>query len=84
MIAIPTDTAETLVGSREDLPVWHLCTLIIPGRSITNRLVWGKVWRQRQKNRWIYIKRITEIIDGSSETAWSGPVASYVRKLVTA
>jgi hypothetical protein len=81
MITIRAGSAETLAGSRKDQPIWHLCTLIIPRRSITRRLVWGKVWRQRQRNRWIYIKRITEIIDGSNEAAWSGPAASGTERL---
>ena len=34
--------------------VWHLWTLIIPRRSITGRLVHGKVWRRYSEGRWIY------------------------------
>ena len=35
---------------------WHLWTVIIPRRSITGRLVFGKVWRRHEGRRWIYKK----------------------------
>jgi hypothetical protein len=35
---------------------WHLWTVIIPRRSITGRLVYGKVWRRFDARRWIYKK----------------------------
>jgi hypothetical protein len=35
---------------------WHLWTVIIPRRSITGRLVYGKVWRRRDGHHWIYKK----------------------------
>jgi hypothetical protein len=38
--------------------VWHLWTVIIPRRSITGRLVFGKVWRRHDGRRWIYKKFI--------------------------
>jgi hypothetical protein len=28
---------------------WHLCTVIIPRRTITGRLVRGQVWRRPQR-----------------------------------
>jgi hypothetical protein len=34
--------------------VWQAWNLIIPRRSITGRLVWGRVWRQWDGDRWIY------------------------------
>jgi len=34
--------------------VWHLWKVILPRRSITGRLVYGKVWRRRDGRRWIY------------------------------
>jgi hypothetical protein len=34
--------------------VWHLWTVIIPRRSITGRLVYGRVWRRSDGRRWIY------------------------------
>jgi hypothetical protein len=34
--------------------LWHLCKVIFPRRSITGRLVYGKVWRRRDGRRWIY------------------------------
>lgn len=33
---------------------WHLWTVIIPRRSITGRLVRGRVWRRRDGRRWQY------------------------------
>jgi len=36
--------------------VWHLWTVIVPRRSITGRLVQGKVWRRYDGRRWIYKK----------------------------
>jgi hypothetical protein len=39
--------------------VWHLWNVIMPRRSITGRLVRGKVWRRHDGRRWIY-KRFTE------------------------
>ena len=38
--------------------VWHLGTVILPRRSITGRLVFGKVWRRHDGRRWIYKKFI--------------------------
>jgi hypothetical protein len=36
--------------------VWHLWTVIIPRRSITGRLVRGRVWRRHDGRHWIYKK----------------------------
>jgi hypothetical protein len=33
---------------------WHLWTIIIPRRSITGRLLWGRVWRRHDGRHWIY------------------------------
>jgi hypothetical protein len=38
--------------------VWHLWKIILPRRSITGRLVFGKVWRRHDGRRWIYKKFI--------------------------
>jgi hypothetical protein len=35
---------------------WHLWTVIIPRRSITGRLLWGRVWRRHNGHHWIYKK----------------------------
>ena len=35
---------------------WHLWTIIIPRRSITGRLLWGRVWRRHNGHHWIYKK----------------------------
>lgn len=37
---------------------WHLWTVILPRRSISGRLVHGKVWRRHDGRRWIYKKFI--------------------------
>jgi hypothetical protein len=34
--------------------IWHQWTVIIPRRSITGRLVFGKVWRRHDGRHWIY------------------------------
>jgi hypothetical protein len=41
--------------------VWHLSTVIIPRRSITGRIVVGKVWRRHDGRHWIYKKFIEYI-----------------------
>ena len=33
---------------------WHLWRVIIPRRTITGRLVLGKVWRRHDGRHWIY------------------------------
>lgn len=38
---------------------WHIWMVYIPRRSITGKLVWGRVWRRDVGRRWIY-KRITD------------------------
>ena len=35
---------------------WHLCTVIIPRRTITGRLVCGQVWRRHDGRHWLYKK----------------------------
>jgi hypothetical protein len=47
-------------GAWTDL--WHLWTVMIPRRSITGRLLWGKVWRRHDGRRWIY-KKFAEYTD---------------------
>ncbi len=42
--------------------IWHLWTVIVPRRSISGRLVYGKVWRRFDGRRWIY-KQFTEYSD---------------------
>jgi hypothetical protein len=39
---------------------WHLCTVIIPRRTITGRLVRGRVWRRHDGRRWLYKKFIAQ------------------------
>ena len=33
---------------------WHLRRVIIPRRTITGRLVFGKVWRRHDGRHWLY------------------------------
>jgi hypothetical protein len=42
--------------------LWHLWSIVIPRRSITGRLVWGRVWRRHDGRRWIY-KKFVEFDD---------------------
>jgi hypothetical protein len=35
---------------------WHLCTVIMPRRTITGRLVRGQVWRRLDGGHWRYKK----------------------------
>jgi hypothetical protein len=37
---------------------WHLCEVIIPRRTITGRLVRGRVLRRHDGRRWLYKKFI--------------------------
>jgi hypothetical protein len=37
---------------------WHLRTVIIPRRTITGRLVRGRVWRRHDGRHWLYKKFI--------------------------
>jgi hypothetical protein len=40
--------------------VWHLWKVIIPRRSITGRLISGKIWRRHDGRRWIYKKYVEQ------------------------
>jgi len=42
--------------------VWHLWKIVFPRRSITGRLLTGRVWRRFDGRRWIY-KKFTEYSD---------------------
>ena len=35
---------------------WHICTVIMPRRTITGRLVRGQVWRRHDGRHWLYKK----------------------------
>ena len=35
---------------------WHVRTVMVPRRTITGRLAWGRVWRRHDGRRWIYRK----------------------------
>jgi hypothetical protein len=48
--------------------VWHPWSVLIPRRSITDRLVWGTVLRRRDDGRWIYRKFI-DGVDGTDRSA---------------
>ena len=57
-----TMTAISFTLGLRELPAattaWHLYTVIIPRRTITGRLVRGKVWRRRDGRHWLYKKFI--------------------------
>jgi hypothetical protein len=38
---------------------WHLWTVILPRRSITGGILYGKVWRRHDGRHWKY-KKFTE------------------------
>lgn len=44
--------------------LWHLWTVILPKRSITGRLVRGRVWRRHDGRRWQYKKFLEYDQDG--------------------
>jgi hypothetical protein len=33
---------------------WHVWTVRVPRRSISRKLVWGRVWRRHDGYRWLY------------------------------
>jgi hypothetical protein len=39
---------------------WHIWTVWMPRRSITGKLLWGRVWRRHDGSRWVY-KRLTDL-----------------------
>jgi hypothetical protein len=49
-----------ILGLREQpsMTAWHLYNVIIPRRTITGRLVRGKVWRRHDGRHWLYKKFI--------------------------
>jgi len=49
----PTETQSLKPAGAE---FWHLWTVILPRRSITGRLVRGRVWRRHDGRRWQYKK----------------------------
>ena len=51
---------------------WHLWTVMMPRRSITGRLLWGKVWRRHDGRRWIYKK----FVEYEPTTSFDGSTAS--------
>ncbi len=59
MIASNRDVYRTINAS--PMPAWaiswHVWTVWLPRRTITGRLVWGRVWRRHDGRHWIY-KRI--------------------------
>ena len=61
MTAKDNNNLEVLNGTAQPTwaQVWHLWIVIIPRRSITGRLVVGRVWRRHDGRHWIY-KRFVE------------------------
>jgi hypothetical protein len=62
--SVQTDEGNiTEVWSLESMPawanVWHIWTVLIPRRTITGKLVCGRVWRRHNGRHWIY-KRFVE------------------------
>jgi hypothetical protein len=57
------DSVNSEVSRRGARPAWtetwHLWRVIIPRRSITGKLLYGKVWRRHTGRHWIY-KRFVE------------------------
>ena len=47
----PAETPRSKPAGSES---WHLWTVIFPRRSITGRLVRGRVWRRHNGRRWQY------------------------------
>jgi hypothetical protein len=60
MLRAPASKHDVVLWMRGPKPrppyeeVWHIWTVLIPRRSITNRLLWGTVLRRRDDDRWIY------------------------------
>jgi len=53
----------SILGLRANrIDVWHIWNVIVPRRSITGRLVFGRVWRRHDGRRWIY-KKFVEYAD---------------------
>jgi hypothetical protein len=55
-MTVPSHAEITSKGMPAWTRLWHLWTVIIPRRSITGRLVRGRVWRRHDGRRWIYKK----------------------------
>jgi hypothetical protein len=58
------DPTETQNLKQAGAKFWHLWTVILPRRSITGRLVRGRVWRRHDGRRWQYKKFIEYDRDG--------------------
>ena len=58
------DAAKTRSSKLSGVECWHLWTVILPRRSITGRLVRGRVWRRRDGRRWQYKKFVEYDQDG--------------------
>jgi hypothetical protein len=52
------DQSRSLRSAPAWAEVWHVWTVILPRRSITGRLVYGRVWRRRVEHHWIYKKLV--------------------------
>ena len=58
------DPPETQSLKPAGVQFWHLWTVIFPRRTITGRLVRGRVWRRHDGRRWQYKKFIEYDQDG--------------------
>jgi len=55
------DSHQLLVGLRQipaAMTSWHLCTAVIPRRTITGLRVRGQVWRRHDGRHWLNKKLI--------------------------
>ena len=43
--------------------LWHVWAVVVPRRSITGRLVWGRVWRRHNGRHWQYKKMVRTGLD---------------------
>ena len=62
-IRSPKQLDETHSTKPAGAEFWHLWTVWVPRRSITGKLLTGRVWRRHDGHHWIYkrfIKRETQ------------------------
>jgi hypothetical protein len=59
-MSLSRDDVLSIVQSKESKPewatAWHVWTVVVPRRTITGRLTWGRVLRRHDGLRWIYKK----------------------------
>jgi hypothetical protein len=60
MVRAPVDDKHSAKPAGAEF--WHLWTVWVPRRSITGKLLWGRVWRRHDGRRWVY-KRLAAVHD---------------------